>query len=63
LPEGANADVRVRSVSGEVTADIPGLTLRRIGNGSDFEGRLGAGGTQMSVSSVSGNVRFHRAGE
>jgi DUF4097 and DUF4098 domain-containing protein YvlB len=63
LPDGANADVRVRSVSGDVTADVPGLTLQRIGNGSDFEGRLGAGGTQMSVSSVSGNVRFHRAGE
>jgi DUF4097 and DUF4098 domain-containing protein YvlB len=61
LPDGANADVRVRSVSGEVTADVPGLTLQRIGNGSDFEGRLGAGGTQMSVSSVSGSVRFHRA--
>jgi DUF4097 and DUF4098 domain-containing protein YvlB len=61
LPDGANADVRVRSVTGDVTADVPGLTLQKIGNGSDFEGRLGAGGTQMSVSSVSGNVRFHRA--
>ncbi|MFL6228290.1 MAG: DUF4097 family beta strand repeat-containing protein [Pyrinomonadaceae bacterium] len=63
LPDGANADVSVHSVSGSVTADMPGLTIRKIGEGSDYEGRLGAGGTQMSVSSVSGSVRFHRAGE
>lgn len=61
LPVDANADVRVRSVTGDVIADVAGLTLQKVG-GSDYEGRLGAGGTQMSVSSVSGNVRFHRAG-
>jgi DUF4097 and DUF4098 domain-containing protein YvlB len=62
LPEGANADVRVRSISGEVIADMPGLTLRKIGDGSDYDGRLGAGGTPMIFNSISGNVRFHRAG-
>jgi DUF4097 and DUF4098 domain-containing protein YvlB len=62
LPEGANADVRVRSISGEVIADMPGLTLQRVGDGSDYDGRLGAGGTPMTFNSISGNVRFHRAG-
>jgi DUF4097 and DUF4098 domain-containing protein YvlB len=61
LPEGANADISVRSISGEVTADVPGLTLQKV-HGSDYEGRVGAGGTPLTFNSISGNVRFHRTG-
>jgi hypothetical protein len=63
LPEGANADISVRSISGNVTSDVPGLTINKIGNSSDYEGRVGGGGTQLSFNSISGNVRFHRTGE
>lgn len=60
LPEGANADFRVSSISGRVIADAPGVTLQKSGP-SDYEGRVGSGGTQMTFNSISGNVRFRRA--
>lgn len=62
LPEGANADWRVSSISGEVIADAPGVTVQKVGP-SQYEGRIGSGGTEMTFSSISGNVRFRRAGE
>ena len=62
LPEGANADWRVSSISGDVIADAPGVTVQKVGP-SQYEGRIGAGGTEMTFSSISGNVRFRRAGE
>jgi DUF4097 and DUF4098 domain-containing protein YvlB len=62
LPEGVNADINVRSISGDVIADVPGLSLQKT-NGSNYEGRIGAGGTPLSFNSISGNVRFHRTGE
>ena len=63
LPDGANADISVRSISGDVTSDVPGLTITRIENTSNFEGRLGSGGTPLTFNSISGNVRFRRTGE
>ncbi|MCA1615754.1 MAG: DUF4097 domain-containing protein [Acidobacteria bacterium] len=62
LPEGANADFRVSSISGRVTADAPGVSVRKLGE-SGYEGRVGAGGTEMTFDSISGNVHFRRAGE
>jgi DUF4097 and DUF4098 domain-containing protein YvlB len=62
LPEGANADWRVSSISGNVTSDAPGVTVQKVGP-SNYEGRIGAGGTEMTFSSISGNVRFRRAGD
>ncbi|MFN2482762.1 MAG: DUF4097 domain-containing protein [Pyrinomonadaceae bacterium] len=63
LPDGANADISVRSISGSVTSNVPGLTINKIENSSDFEGRVGGGGTKLTFNSISGNVRFHRTGE
>ncbi len=62
LPEGANADWRVSSISGEVIADAPGVTVQKVGP-SSYEGRIGSGGTDMTFNSISGNVRFRRAGD
>lgn len=62
LPEGANADWRVSSISGEVTSEAPGVTVQKVGP-SSYEGRVGAGGTEMTFNSISGNVRFRRAGD
>jgi DUF4097 and DUF4098 domain-containing protein YvlB len=62
LPENANADWRVSSISGEVIADAPGVTVQKVGP-AQYEGRVGSGGTEMTFSSISGNVRFRRAGD
>jgi len=62
LPEGANADWRVSSISGEIIADAPGVTVQKVGP-SNYEGRIGAGGTEMTFNSISGNVRFRRASD
>lgn len=62
LPENANADWRVSSISGEVIADAPGVTVQKVGP-SSYEGRIGSGGTDMTFNSISGNVRFRRAGD
>jgi DUF4097 and DUF4098 domain-containing protein YvlB len=62
LPEGANADWRVSSISGNVTSDAPGVTVQKVGP-SDYEGRIGSGGTEMTFSSISGNVHFRRASD
>jgi DUF4097 and DUF4098 domain-containing protein YvlB len=63
LPDGANADIRVRSISGNVTTDVPGMTLNKIEDSSDYDGRVGSGGTKLTFNSISGNVRFHRTSE
>ena len=55
LPDGANADWRVSSISGRVIVDAPNVTMQKNGP-ADFEGRVGGGGTEMTFSSISGNV-------
>jgi DUF4097 and DUF4098 domain-containing protein YvlB len=62
LPENANADWRVSSISGNVIADAPGVTVQKTGP-SEYEGRIGSGGTDMTFSSISGNVHFRRASD
>jgi DUF4097 and DUF4098 domain-containing protein YvlB len=62
LPDGASADISVRSISGDVTSDVPGLTINKT-EGSNYEGRVGGGGTRLTFNSISGSVRFHRTGE
>ena len=52
-----NADVSVDSISGSVHSDMPNLTVSKVGS-SNFRARVGAGGTPISISSVSGSVRL-----
>ncbi len=54
-----NADVRVDSISGRVRNDTPDMTVSKVGE-SSFRGRLGAGGAPITLSSISGDVRFTR---
>lgn len=54
-----NADVRVDSISGRVRNDTGDMTVSKVGE-SSFRGRLGAGGTPITLSSISGDVRFTR---
>jgi hypothetical protein len=54
-----DADVSVDSISGNVETDLPDVTVNKVGS-SSFRARIGAGGTPISISSVSGSVRFAR---
>lgn len=52
-----NADLKVSGVNGDVNAAAPNVTLNKIGH-SSFAGRVGAGGSVISVSGISGSVTF-----
>jgi DUF4097 and DUF4098 domain-containing protein YvlB len=52
-----DADVTVDSISGDVSSNLPSAHLTKTGE-SSFRMRLGSGGTRISLSSISGDVRF-----
>ena len=54
-----DADVSVDSISGRVSSEMSDLIVTKVGN-SSFRGRVGSGGIPVSLSSISGNVRFTR---
>lgn len=58
LPQGIDADVTMRSVSGSLDSDFP-LTLNggRMSRNS-LDARIGKGGRSLEVTTVSGNVRL-----
>jgi DUF4097 and DUF4098 domain-containing protein YvlB len=60
LPQGIDADVRMRSVSGSLDSDFP-LTLNGRMSRHRLEARIGRGGRELEVSTVSGNVRLRSA--
>lgn len=57
LPKGLNADVSMRSVSGELESDFP-LTLNGRVSRNRIEARIGQGGREIEVHTVSGDVRL-----
>jgi len=60
LPKGTDADVSMRSVSGSLDSDFP-LTLNGRVNRHSLEARIGRGGRELSVHTVSGDVRLRAA--
>jgi DUF4097 and DUF4098 domain-containing protein YvlB len=52
-----NADLNVSGVNGDVNAAAPNVTLNKVGH-SNFAGRVGSGGSVISVSGISGSVTF-----
>lgn len=60
LPQGLDADVTMRSVSGSLDSDFP-LTLSGRMSRNRLEARIGKGGRDLQVSTVSGNVRLRTA--
>jgi hypothetical protein len=54
-----NADVELRTVSGDLDSDWP-MTMNAAGRGQ-VRGRIGAGGRELSFSSVSGSVELRTA--
>jgi DUF4097 and DUF4098 domain-containing protein YvlB len=57
LPATTNADVTMRSVSGSLDTEFP-VTLNGRVRRSSMEARIGEGGRELSVTTVSGNVRL-----
>ncbi|MEP6691860.1 MAG: DUF4097 family beta strand repeat-containing protein [Gemmatimonadaceae bacterium] len=57
LPKEFAADVTMHTVSGELQSDFP-MTLQGRQNRRGLEGRIGNGGRELQLSTVSGNVRL-----
>ena len=57
LPKGVDADVTMRTVSGSMESDFP-LTLNGRMSRNSFEARIGKGGRELEVRTVSGDVRL-----
>jgi hypothetical protein len=60
LPKGIDADVTMRTVSGSMDSDFP-LTLNGRVRRNSLEARIGRGGRELQVTTVSGNVRLRSA--
>lgn len=60
LPKNIDADVRMRSVSGSLDSDFP-LTLNGRMSRHSLEARIGKGGRELEVTTVSGDVRLRSA--
>jgi hypothetical protein len=57
LPKNLDADISMRSVSGSLDSDFP-LTLNGRVSRSSISARIGKGGREMEVHTVSGDVRL-----
>jgi hypothetical protein len=60
LPKDLDADISMRSVSGSLDSDFP-LTLNGRVNRSSVNARIGKGGRELEVHTVSGDVRLRMA--
>jgi len=56
-----NADFSAESVSGEVDLDVPNVIRQNEEKSSNVHARIGGGGTPITISSVSGNIRLKRS--
>ena len=56
-----NADFSAESVSGQVYLDVPNVSRESDEKSSNVRARIGGGGTPITISSVSGNIRLTRS--
>jgi DUF4097 and DUF4098 domain-containing protein YvlB len=56
-----NADFTATGVSGHVSFDLPNVTRETEENRPNVRARIGAGGTPITITSVSGNIRLTRS--
>lgn len=56
-----NADFTAEHVSGEVYLDVPNVTRDSEAKSPNVRARIGAGGTPITISSVSGSIRLTRS--
>jgi hypothetical protein len=53
-----NADFDAESVSGQVYLEVPNVVREGDERSPNVRARIGTGGTPISISSVSGNIRL-----
>ncbi len=58
LKSEINADFSADSINGQVHLNVPNVVRESEGNSSNVRARIGAGGTPIQISSVTGNVRL-----
>src|SRR5215213_425943 len=56
--EEVNAQLSTNNISGKLSLDIPNVTVQSRGNASAVRALIGKGGPQISISSVSSDVRL-----
>ena len=56
-----NADFNAQHISGEVHLDVPNVTREGDEKSNNVRARIGAGGTPITITSVSGSVRVTRS--
>lgn len=56
-----NADFNATNISGEVYLDVPNVIRDSEEKSPNVRARIGAGGTPITISSVSGNIRLTRS--
>ncbi|HJP92398.1 MAG TPA: DUF4097 family beta strand repeat-containing protein [Pyrinomonadaceae bacterium] len=56
-----NADFNAEGVSGQVYLEVPNVIRDSEAKSPDVRARIGAGGTPITISSVSGNIRLTRS--
>jgi len=61
LKSDVNADFSAEGVTGQVYLDVPNVVREGEEKSHNVRARIGAGGTSITVSSVSGNVRLTRS--
>jgi len=61
LKGDVNANFNAEGVTGQVYLDVPNVVRESEENSHNVRARIGAGGTPITVSSVSGNVRLTRS--
>lgn len=59
VPAGLEADFRASTVNGTIESDFPILLSGRVGP-REIRGTIGAGGRELRVSTVNGNIRIRR---
>lgn len=60
LPADTNAEVHAETLNGQITSDFPVTILGSISR-RKLNGTIGSGGRELSLKTVNGSIRLHRA--
>jgi DUF4097 and DUF4098 domain-containing protein YvlB len=63
LPEGVNADVSAKTVNGGISSEFTEIEVRKKWGPRSAEGRLGHGGRELELATVTGGIRITRGSE
>jgi hypothetical protein len=58
LPVGARADLKVLSMNGDFSSELPVTSAPGSAGPNTFHGKLGAGGGEISVHTINGGIRL-----